>query len=79
MAPVAIHRRLSGQHVKERIVQSRTGSSTASHTCIALLVSGHGAADLDVVVDRTWALMASGGIVPVIDGPASCCRPDCVR
>lgn len=66
MAPVAIHRRLSGQHVKERIVQSAHGLVYGVLTCIALLVSGMVLLIFDVVVDRTWALVASGGIVLVI-------------
>ncbi len=66
LAPVAIHRRLSGQHVKERIVQSAHGLVYGVLTCIALLVSGMVLLIFDVVVDRAWALVASGGIVLVI-------------
>jgi len=66
MAPVAIHRRLSGQHVKERIVESAHRLVYGVLTCIALLVSGMVLLVFDVVVDRTWAAVASGCILLVL-------------
>ncbi|WP_395694054.1 DUF6328 family protein [Nocardioides sp.] len=60
LAPVAIHRRLSGQHVKERIVGSAHRLVYGVLTCLTLLVSGMVMLVFDVVVDRTYAAVASG-------------------
>ena len=40
MAPVAIHRRLSGRHVKERVVKSAHRIVYGVIACISLLVAG---------------------------------------
>jgi L-cystine uptake protein TcyP (sodium:dicarboxylate symporter family) len=66
LSPVAIHRRLSGKQVKDRLV-------TASHLIMrvvlglmALLVAGIVAFIFDVVIDRTGALVAGGAILLVL-------------
>jgi hypothetical protein len=66
MGPVAIHRHLSGQHVKERVVTSAHRLVFGVLTCIALLVTGMVMLIWDVVVDRTWAGVAAGCIAALL-------------
>lgn len=68
MGPVAIHRRLSGRHVKERLVESAHRLVYGVLTCIALLVTGMVVLIFDVVVDRTWALLAGAGAAAALAG-----------
>ena len=66
MTPVTIHRRLSGRHVKERVVQSAHRLVYGVIACIALLVSGMVLLIWDVGVDRTWAGVATAAVVAVL-------------
>jgi hypothetical protein len=66
MAPVAIHRRLSGHHVKERLVVSAHLLVHGVLTCIGLLVTGMVLLIFDMVVDRTWAVVAAACVAAVI-------------
>ena len=66
LTPVAIHRRLSGEHVKERLVTTAHRLVYAVLTCLTLLVSGMVMLIFDVVVDRTYAAVASGSILVVM-------------
>jgi uncharacterized protein DUF6328 len=66
MGPVAIHRHLSGRHVKERVVASAHKLVYGVIACIALLVCGMVLLIWDVVADRTWAAIASGAIAVVL-------------
>jgi Family of unknown function (DUF6328) len=66
MGPVAIHRRLSGEHVKERVVASAHRLVYGVIACIALLITGMVLLIWDVVIDRTWAGVAAGGIAAVL-------------
>ena len=66
MGPVAIHRHLSGQHVKERVVTSAHRIVFGVLTCIALLVTGMVMLIWDVVVDRTWAVIAAACVAAVL-------------
>jgi drug/metabolite transporter (DMT)-like permease len=59
MGPVAIHRRLSGRHVKERLVKSAHVLVWGVLTAIALLVTGIVMFIFDMVIDRTWASIAA--------------------
>jgi hypothetical protein len=68
MGPVAIHRRLSGAYVKERLVASAHRLVYGVLTCIALLVTGMVMLIFDVVVDRTWAVVAAAGVAAVLAG-----------
>ena len=68
MGPVAIHRRLSGEHVKDRIVASAHRLVYAVLCCIGLLVTGMVMLIFDVVVDRTWAFVAAGAVALVLAG-----------
>jgi len=66
MGPVAIHRRLSGRHVKERLVASAHDLVWGVLAAIALLVTGIVMFIFDMVVDRTWASVASGAMAVVM-------------
>ena len=66
MGPVAIHRRLSGRHVKERLVASAHRLVWGVLTAISLLVTGIVLFIFDMVLDRTWALVASGSMVVIL-------------
>jgi SNF family Na+-dependent transporter len=62
MTPVAVHRRLSGQHVKERLVMTAHWSMWGVLTCISLLLVGMPVLIFDVVVDRSTALLVGGAL-----------------
>jgi hypothetical protein len=66
LAPVAVHRRLSGEHVKERVIVAAHRLVFATLTCIALLVTGMVVLIFDVVVGRSAALLAGAGVACVI-------------
>jgi hypothetical protein len=66
MGPVAIHRRLSGQHVKERLISSAHRLVYGVLACIAFLVTGMVMLIWDVVVDRTWAAVAAAVVAAVL-------------
>ena len=66
MGPVAIHRHLSGRHVKERVVGSAHRIVYGVIACIALLIGGMVLLIWDVVVDRAWAGVAAAGIAVVL-------------
>ncbi|HTW18139.1 MAG TPA: DUF6328 family protein [Nocardioides sp.] len=66
MTPVAIHRRLSGGHVKERVVASAHRLMTAVLTCLALLVVGITTFIFDVVVSLEAALVTGAAMGAVI-------------
>ncbi len=59
---VSVHRRLSGQHVKERVVSAAQVGLSAAVIGVALLVVGMATLIFDVVVDRTAALVVGGGV-----------------
>ena len=66
MAPVAIHRRLSGRHVKDRLVEASDRIMRAVLACLGLLVAGIVTFIFDVVVDGTSALVAGGTLAVVL-------------
>ena len=59
---VSVHRRLSGQHVKERVVSAAKVGLLVAITGVALLVSGMATLIFDVVVNRTAALSVGGTV-----------------
>jgi len=59
---VSVHRRLSGQHIKGRVVGAAQVGLLAAVTGVALLVVGMATLIFDVVVDRTAALVVGGGV-----------------
>jgi hypothetical protein len=66
MGPVAIHRRLSGEEVKQRLIDSAHKLVYAVLTCISFLVTGMVMLIFDVVVDRTWAIVAAAALAAVL-------------
>ena len=66
MAPIAVHRRLAGRHVKERVVAVAHRLLYGVLTCLGLLLTGMVMLIFDVVVDRTWAFVTAGCMALVI-------------
>lgn len=66
LSPVAIHRRLSGAHVKERVVTAAHRLAAAALTTLALLIVGIIFFTFDVVVDRTTAFVAAGAMAVAV-------------
>lgn len=62
MSAVAVHRRLSGEHVKEKVVTTAHRLTMAVLTAIAVLVTGMVLLIVDVVVDRTVSLVLAGAV-----------------
>lgn len=62
LTPVAVHRRLSGRHVKERIVDATHALMAAVLVCLALLVSGIALLLFDVVAGRLAGVLAGAGL-----------------
>lgn len=60
MTAVAVHRSLSGEHVKERVVVAGHRITFAVLAAIALLITGMTMLIFDVVVDRTYAVVVAG-------------------
>lgn len=65
LAPVAVHRRLSGQHAKDRVVQVAHQLARAALAFVALLVVGITGFIFDVVDDRATALVMAGVMAAV--------------
>jgi SNF family Na+-dependent transporter len=65
ITPVAVHRRISGEHVKERLVGTAHRLVGVGLTLLAMLVTGIVVLVFDVVLDRTTALV-TGAVVAVI-------------
>lgn len=66
MAPIAVHRRLFGRGVKERLVLTAHRLVTVVLAAIGLLIAGTTTLVFDVVVDRTAALVAGGSMLLVV-------------
>ena len=66
LSPVAIHRRLSGEQVKDRLVRASHFIMQTVLVLMALLVAGIVAFIFDVVIDRTSALVAGGAILALL-------------
>jgi hypothetical protein len=65
VTPVSVHRRLSGQRVKERVVAVAQRALATAITGVALLVVGIVTFIFDVVVDRAVALGVGGAVLLV--------------
>jgi hypothetical protein len=68
ITPVAIHRKISGEHVKERLVVSAHRLVGIGLTLLAVLVTGIVVLIFDVVVDRTVALVVGGAVAAILAG-----------
>jgi len=60
LGPVAVHRRLSGEHVKERVIAAAHSLVYAALATVGLLVAGMVTLIFDVVTDRSSAVAAGG-------------------
>jgi uncharacterized iron-regulated membrane protein len=68
MTAVAVHQRLSGEHVKDRVVATGRGLLAGVLGTLALLVIGIAVLVIDVVGRHSWALAAGGGVAVVLIG-----------
>ena len=68
ITPVAVHRRISGEHVKERLVATAHRLVGVGLTLLAMLVTGIVVLIFDVVVDRTAALVAGAVVGAILAG-----------
>jgi hypothetical protein len=66
LAPVAIHRRLAGRHIKERLVTSAHYLMHAVLAMLGVLIVGMVGFVFDVVLSRTAALVAGGAVALVV-------------
>jgi hypothetical protein len=66
MAPVAIHRRLTGRHVKARLVEASGRIVQVVLVCMALLVAGIATFVVDVVADLTSAIVVGGALLVLL-------------
>ena len=66
IAPVAVHRRVAGLHIKERLVATAHWLVNGALTTIGLLVAGMVLLIFDVVVDRTTAYVVTGAVALVL-------------
>ena len=66
MTPVAVHRRLSGEHVKERVVETGHRFVRWVMGALGLLILGIVTLIFDVVVDQTIGLVVAGCMAVVL-------------
>lgn len=66
MAPVAIHRRLSGHHIKDHLVEASARIMRVVLVCLGLLVTGIVTFVFDVVVSGAAALVAGGALAALL-------------
>ncbi|WP_243057882.1 DUF6328 family protein [Nocardioides sp. SR21] len=66
LTPVAIHRKLTGTHVKERVVRSTHRLMAAALTTLATIIVGIIFFTFDVVIDRTAAFVVAGAMGLVV-------------
>jgi hypothetical protein len=59
LSAVAVHRGLSGEHVKERVVTTAHRLTIGVLTSLGLLITGMVMLIFDVVIDRTFAVIAA--------------------
>ncbi len=68
ITPVAVHRRISGRHVKGRLVTTAHRLVGIGLATLAMLVTGIVMLIFDVVVDRTSAIVAGAVIGAILAG-----------
>lgn len=66
MSPIAVHRRLSGEHVKERLVTTAHRLALGVLTTISLLIVGMTLFIFDVVVGRSTAVAVGACAAAVV-------------
>jgi SNF family Na+-dependent transporter len=68
ITPVAVHRRITGEHVKEKLVATAHRLVGVGLTLLAILVTGIVVLIFDVVLDRTVALVVGAVVAAVLIG-----------
>jgi hypothetical protein len=68
ITPVAVHRRISGQHIKERLVATAHKLVGVGLATLALLVTGIVVLIFDVVLDRTSGIIAGAAVGAILLG-----------
>lgn len=68
LSSVAVHRKLSGQHVKERVVAATHRAMAGALVCVGLLITGMTWFIFDVVIGHPEALVAAGAMAVVALG-----------
>ena len=68
MTPVAVHRRLSGQHIKEKVVDTGHRIVQTVIAMLSLLILGIVTLVFDVVIDRAWSLVVAAAVGVVLLG-----------
>lgn len=68
MTPVAVHRRISGQGRKERVVRVADAALSVVMVTISVLLVGIAVLVFDLVVDRTFACVVGGVLGMVLIG-----------
>ena len=68
MTPVAVHRHLSGEHVKEKVVDTGHRIVRTVVAALSLLILGIVTLIFDVVIDQTIALVVAGCMGVVLVG-----------
>ena len=66
ISPIAVHRRLSGHHVKDRLVALADVAVRGVLAGIGLLIVGITVLVVDVVVGRAAGLLAGGALLAVV-------------
>ena len=66
LTPISIHRRLFGEHVKDRLVTSAHRLILAALAMVGLLITGIITLVFHVVVDRTWAIVFGSTVLAVV-------------
>ncbi|MFC6287723.1 DUF6328 family protein [Nocardioides sp. GCM10027113] len=66
LTPVAIHRRITGQRVKERLVTWAHRMAACGLLTLGALVTGIVMLVFDMVLDRTWAAAVAGATAVVL-------------
>jgi uncharacterized membrane protein len=66
MSAVAVHRRLSGEEVKERVVVVGHRITIGVLTTISLLITGMVLLIFDVVLDRPYAFLWGGAVAALV-------------
>lgn len=68
ITPIAVHRRLFGQHVKQRLVRTAHLLVAVALGAVAVLLTGMVTLVFDVVVDRDAAMIVGGSMLLVCVG-----------
>lgn len=65
LTPVAVHRHLTGRHIKSHVVKAAHRCVQAALTTLSLLLSGMLLLVIDMVAGRVWGILAAAGALCV--------------